>query len=128
MAAEPSKQDSDFLNPEAVRGIEREFDKTANQTAVFAAALFHYFIRAAVIVFVLIGIAFLIDYLELRANPNALGSVEIHRYYAVGLKNKKTDYSSADPELQTCVNSLFPHFGYYPCWYLRSHNVKEIDV
>jgi len=128
MASEPRKQDPDSLNPDALRGIEREFDKAADQTAVFVGAFLHYLIRAAVIVLILIGIAFLIDYLELRANSNAFGSVEIHRYYAVGLKNKKTDYSSADPELQTCVNSLFPHFGYYPCWYLRSHNVKEIDI
>ncbi len=128
MGWEPRKQDPDSLNPDALRGIEREFDKTADHTAVFVAAFLHYLIRAAVIVVILMGIAFSIDYLELRANPNAFGSVEIQRYYAVGLKNKKTSYSSADPELQTCVNSLFPHFDYYPCWYLRSHNVKEIDI
>src|SRR5689334_13982628 len=120
MASEPRKQDSDSLNPDALRGIERKFDKTADQTAVFVAAFLHYLIRAAAIVVILIGIAFFIDYFELRANSHAFGSVEIQRYYAVGLKNKKTSYSSADPELQTCVNSFFPHFGYYPCWYLRS--------
>ena len=128
MASEPGKQDSDSLDPEVLRGIERQFDMTANQTRELAVALFRYFTRAAVIVLALTGIAFFIDYFEVRANPNAFGSVEIRRYYAVGLKNKKTDYSSAGSELQTCVNSIFPHFGYYPCWYLRSHNVKEIDI
>ena len=97
MASDPRKQDPDSLNPEVLHGIEREFDKTADQTAVLVAAFVHYFIRVVVIVLVLIGIAFSIDYFELRGNPNALGSVEIRRYYAVGLKNKKTDYSSADP-------------------------------
>jgi hypothetical protein len=128
MDPEARKQDSDSLDPETLRGIERQFDRTADQTREFAAAFFHYFIRGVLIVLVLIGIAFFIDYLELRASRNAFGSVEVRRYYAVGLKNKKTDYSYADPELQTCVNSLFPHSGYSPCWYLRRHNVKEIDI
>ena len=128
MVPDPRKQESESLDSETLRGIERQFDKTAAQTGQFAAAFLHYFTRALVIVLVLLGIAFSLDYVTLRKSQNALGSVNIRRYYAVTLKNKKTDFSSADPETQMCVNSLFPHLGYYPCWYLRRHDVKEIDI
>jgi len=26
------------------------------------------------------------------------------------------------------VRSLFPHFGNPPCWYLRKHTEKQIDI
>ena len=128
MAPDPRERNSDSLDPEIRQGIEAQFDKTVNQTGRFAAAFLHYLTRALVIIVVLLGIAFFFDYIKLRRNPNALGSVNINRYYAVTLKNKKTDFSSAEPETETCVNSVFPHLGYYPCWYLRRHNVKEIDI
>jgi hypothetical protein len=121
-------ENGESLNPEELRRIERQFERTANQTGRFAATLLAYFTRALVVLVVLIGIAFFLDYLVVRKSQSAYGSVEIHRYYAVGLKNKKTDYSSGDSEIQMCVNSAFPHFGYPPCWYLRRHNVKEIDI
>src|SRR5579862_7826850 len=128
MVPDPDRQHNDSLDPELRRGIERQFDRTAAQSERVAAAVFHLFVRALVIVIVLTGIAFTIDYIALWKNQNALGSVTIRRYYAVGLKNNRTDYESADSEVQTCVNSIFPHRGYYPCWYLRRHNVKEIDI
>jgi hypothetical protein len=128
MVPDPRKEDSESLDPEIMRGIERRFDKTASQTGQFAAVFLHYLVRALVIVLVLFGIAFSFDYVKLRKSQNPFGSVNISRYYAVTLKNKKTDFSYADPETQTCVNALFPHMGYYPCWYLRRHNVKEIDI
>jgi hypothetical protein len=122
------KQDDESLSPQIQQEIERQFEQTATQTRRFAAALVHYSIRGVVIVVVLLALAFTFDYIQFRRNPNALGSVTVNRYYAVTLKNKKTDYSAAEPEIQTCVNSVFPHFGYSPCWYLRRHNVKEIDI
>ena len=122
------KQDDEFLSPQIQQEIERQFEQTATQTGRFAAGLLYYSIRGVVIVVVLLVLAFSFDYIQLRRNQNALGSVTVNRYYAVTLKNKKTDYSSAEPEIQTCVNSVFPHFGYYPCWYLRRHNVREIDI
>jgi hypothetical protein len=128
MVPDHRNEDNESLNPEVLRGIEREFDRTANQTGRFVAAFLAYLTRALVVLLILIGIAFFLDYRKLHNSQNAYGSVEIHRYYAVGLKNKKTDYSSGDSEIQTCVNSVFPHSGYYPCWYLRRHNVKEIDI
>ena len=72
------------------------------------------------------------DYLWLRyripKNRDALGTVEIEVYYAVGLKNHKVEYLRADPETQTCARSLFPHVGYQPCWYVNRHRRKWIEI
>lgn len=57
------------------------------------------------------------------------GSVTVRRTYAVPEKNmKKEDYFFLDPEAQTCVNSLFPHFGYPPCWYLERHRDQQVQM
>jgi hypothetical protein len=64
-----------------------------------------------------------------RANQAAvLGSVEVHRYDAVTLKNGKVQYYAEDPVTQTCVRSLFPHLGYTPCWYLNRHTIQYIPI
>jgi hypothetical protein len=33
-----------------------------------------------------------------------------------------------DPETQTCVKSLAPHFGYKPCWYLDGRKQPRINM
>lgn len=128
MVADPHRQDNGTLDPEFRRGIERQFDRTADQTERFVAAFVRYAKRALLLVLILIAIAFSIDYIGLRMNKNPVGSVTIRRYYAVGLKNKRTEFDTADSVTQPCVNSIFPHMGYSPCWYLRRHNVQEIDI
>jgi hypothetical protein len=120
--------DRDSLSPATRRQIESELDKAAARTSVLAAVLLKLFKRAVLVVVVLLVVAFLVDYIQLGANSNALGTVSVKRYYAVGLKNGKTEMMYAEPENQTCVNSVFPHRGFYPCWYLRRHNVREIDI
>jgi hypothetical protein len=128
MAPDSDRRDSDSLSPETRREIERQFDEAAQHTQRLASAFLHYLIRALAAVVILTALAFSFDYIYFIRSPNALGSVLINRYYAVTLKNKKTEFTNADPEIQTCVNSVFPHSGYYPCWYLRRHNVREIDI
>jgi hypothetical protein len=77
-------------------------------------------------------ILYLGDYLSVRyripKSRDPFGVVKIQRYYAVGLKNRKTEFMFLEPENQVCVHSLFPHFGYSPCWYLSRRNVKRIDI
>jgi hypothetical protein len=72
------------------------------------------------------------DYLSVRyripKGRDQFGMVKIQRYYAVGLKNRKTEFMFLEPKNQTCVHSLFPHFGYSPCWYLSRRNVQRIDI
>ena len=56
------------------------------------------------------------------------GAVTVRPYYDVTLKSGKSDFYFLDPKQQTCVNSLFPHLGYDPCWYLRKHTHPRISM
>ena len=55
-------------------------------------------------------------------------SVEVRRFYAVKLKNKQTSYMFDQPQAMECVNSIFPHFGDTPCWYLKRHTVMQVNL
>ena len=69
------------------------------------------------------------DYLWLRARlPKSVATVEVQPYYAVPQRNGKVEIILLDPEDDACVESLFPHRGDAPCWYLRKHTQKRIDM
>jgi hypothetical protein len=72
------------------------------------------------------------DYLSVRYripnNREQFGSVMVQRSYAIPLKDRKTEYSFDPPAPETCVNSLFPHFGNPPCWYLSRHTRQQVNV
>jgi hypothetical protein len=80
----------------------------------------------------LLTIAYAADYLSIRyripGNREQLGMVTVRRYDAVQEKNGKTEFLFNPPEAQTCVHSLFPHFGYTPCWYLARHAEQRTDI
>ena len=79
----------------------------------------------------LLLVFYLCDYaallLRIPGNREQLASVEIRRYYAIKQKSGQTEYAPADPLTRTCVQSVFPHFGVAPCWYVRKHTVEYID-
>jgi len=79
-----------------------------------------------------LAVVYIADYLSLRYKiPKGraqFGVVKIQSYYAVGLKSGKTEFMFLGPKNQTCVNSLFPHFGASPCWYLKRKKVQRIDM
>jgi hypothetical protein len=83
------------------------------------------------IAIVLGGLLYFGDYFSLRwripGRPQ-FGSVLVQRYYAVPLKDHKTEYMFDQPANQTCVHSLLPHYGYLPCWYLTGHRRQEIKT
>ena len=56
------------------------------------------------------------------------GSVTVQPYYEIHEKNGKVEYQFPDPQTQNCVRSLFPHFGYPPCWYLQRHTQQKIEI
>jgi hypothetical protein len=72
------------------------------------------------------------DYLfwryKVSTGHNAYATVTVQFYYAIQEKNGKTEYDFQPPQQETCVNSLFPHAGYPPCWYERRHTQKPISV
>jgi hypothetical protein len=80
----------------------------------------------------LIAVVYACDYIVLRyriaKNRNAFGTVTVERYYAIKQKNGKTEFSTGDSQDVTCVNSLFPHSGYAPCWYVSRHPEKQINI
>jgi hypothetical protein len=71
------------------------------------------------------------DYLRVRfriAYPksgDAFGTVTT--FYSTSLKSGKTEVFFDQPQTETCVNSLFPHFGDRPCWYASRNYVKSLD-
>lgn len=76
--------------------------------------------------------AYAVDYLVVRFKisdgRDPFSTVTIQPYYAIHQKNGRTEYDYAPPENQVCVRSLFPHFGYSPCWYVKRHTDRRIDI
>jgi hypothetical protein len=70
------------------------------------------------------------DYLAVRfpGSRSPFGTVSVQPYYAIHLKDKKTEFNfDVPPENKVCVHSLFPHMGYAPCWYASRETQKRID-
>jgi hypothetical protein len=73
-------------------------------------------------------VVFVADYLVLRARHQQLGSVTVHRYYTIGLKNGRTEVQYDGDYTYDCVHSLLPHRGDKPCWYLSRKTEEWIDI
>ena len=57
-----------------------------------------------------------------RVHANtAYSQVQVTSYIAVPEKGQKTEFFPPTVDQQTCVNALFPHRGFNPCWYVRRH-------
>lgn len=63
-----------------------------------------------------------------RVRGNQLANVEISRMYKMKNRWNETEYSVAGRENQKCIYSIFPHFGYSPCWYLNRHPMQYINI
>lgn len=78
------------------------------------------------------ALSYAVDYLlwryKLATGHSPYGTVTVQFYYAIQEKNGKTEYDYQPPQQDTCVNSLFPHAGYSPCWYERRHPEKAIRI
>lgn len=89
-------------------------------------------LRIVGVLLLLLGLVYAGDYLSVRyripGNREQFGTVTVDSYYAIQEKNNKTELVPNQPEAQTCVRSLFPHFGYNPCWYVSRHTDKRIDL
>ena len=81
---------------------------------------------AAVVIFC--ALLYAGDYAALRLRRNSTGTVQVQPYYAVPLKDGKTEFMFLDPQNEVCVRSLFPHLGHRPCWYVSRHRNKELKV
>jgi hypothetical protein len=88
--------------------------------------------RIGLIVVALAALVYGGDYASVRIpfppGRAAYGTVMVRPYLDVGLKSGKSDLYFLDPQKQTCVNSLFPHMGFDPCWYVRKHTHPAIKM
>jgi hypothetical protein len=78
----------------------------------------------------LVSLVYAGDYLSVRIRmrrpspADPFESLTRTRVLAIPEKNGKTEYqidAQRPTETLTCVHSLFPHFGYAPCWKLKPH-------
>ncbi len=83
--------------------------------------------RALLFILAASALLYAADWLVWRARSMPRGSVEVQRYYAVTLKDRKTEYYFDEPQAQPCVRAVFPH-GDPPCWYLERHKQQRIGI
>jgi hypothetical protein len=72
-----------------------------------------------------------LDFLSLEVGVpkrDKIGSITMHTYYVVKLKNGKTEYDYAGDHEADCVNSIFPQMGVKPCWYVARHPEEQISI
>jgi len=78
------------------------------------------------------ALVYVCDYISLRYRiPNSraqFGSVVVQVTWVIPMKGGKTQYSFDPPAPQECVNSLFPHLGDSPCWYLNRHKQQQVNT
>jgi hypothetical protein len=90
------------------------------------------FIGTVLVVLGTAGLAYSLDYIVFRVRAatdrNAYGSVVVNHYYAVLQKNGKTSLTFDPPQAETCVNALFSHGGFLPCWYLKRHPDQRTEI
>jgi hypothetical protein len=78
---------------------------------------------------ILVGLAaltYLADDLWARFRLRPVEEVKVDRVYADVNHWNKVEYSIGTPILETCIDTLMPHFSYTPCWYLRRHTIQQI--
>ena len=77
---------------------------------------------------VLLVVAYVYDYLSVRLRMCAqkqgdpFDVVTYPHLLVIPQKGNKLEYAldaQSPMESDPCVHSLFPHFGYTPCWYVR---------
>ena len=77
------------------------------------------------------------DYLYVRVRmlhptlADPFESMKSLRLLAIPEKNGKTEYEVDAQNLEqtvTCVHSLFPHYGYSPCWYVKARINRPIPM
>jgi hypothetical protein len=68
------------------------------------------------------------DYLVFRYRVAAYGfdgaTSTVTIFDAAPLKNGRVSVFYDQPQKRTCVRSIFPWWGYDPCWYLRRNTIQ----
>jgi len=81
---------------------------------------------------ILLALTYAGDYLAARfhipKSRELYSTITVRPYYAVRLKDNKTEFYFLDPQTEVCIHSLFPHFGHRPCWYVSRHTQQQINM
>ena len=87
--------------------------------------------RLLVGVVVGLPIVYLGDLLSLKLHlppRDTFGVVKVESYLAVPRKDGRLEYYPDAPVDQKCVQSLFPHLGYSPCWFVRRTSERQTNL
>ena len=87
--------------------------------------------RLLIIVLLVCVVLYACDFLSLHLRipkRDMLGTVTVHTYYAVKLKNGKTEYDYYGDHNVDCANSMFPQLAVKPCWYVSRHTDEQITI
>jgi hypothetical protein len=88
-------------------------------------------LHSAAVLILAVAIIYAVDYLLLRiriGRNSGYGAVTVQQYYEINEKNNRTEYVFGATFDQPCVNSLFGHQGLQPCWYLRRHPERQVNI
>ena len=66
------------------------------------------------------------DYAILKAR-GASGYATVNITLGTPMKDGRVQIFTGANQTQTCVRSLFPHFGYQPCWYVRQNAAQLVE-
>jgi hypothetical protein len=84
--------------------------------------------RALVLLVAVPAFAYLADLAVVSVRGNPTANITIKQYYAIPQKGNKMQYAPADSAIEECVDALFPHNGDRPCWYVRGHTRRQLDM
>lgn len=54
--------------------------------------------------------------------------IRVDHVYTDTNKWHEIEYSRGLPTTERCVDALFPHGGYRPCWYVRKHTMDVTNT
>jgi hypothetical protein len=127
-----SPPDRDQLPPDLHAEIEAGFNSASALTGRLVKVWLRWLTRIVIVFAVTLGVYYVLEDCSLRfripRSHQPLTSMQVTRYLAIHKKNGKIEYASDQPETVVCANSVFPHFGFSPCWYVRRQSKERVDM
>ena len=68
------------------------------------------------------------DFAFVHYRNQPFADVRVDSMYAMKNRWNEVEYSVGSTGTERCVEALFPHFGYNPCWYVNSHAMHYIRI
>ena len=85
-------------------------------------------VRGVLIALAALAFLYIVDYVVLRVRPNPHDQVMVDTIYALHKTKNLTNYMPGNSASQECVKSIFPHMDEQPCWWLRRHTEKQVEM